>query len=111
VTRAGRAAPEANEAAADTHSSRWTPRRRTRRRERKLRGLDRKGDIARFGGFKERHDGRLGETRLVNGEVEPELEIAAGQVERWRILNASSSRYVLLSIGGRSFTILGTDGA
>jgi FtsP/CotA-like multicopper oxidase with cupredoxin domain len=72
--------------------------------------LDREGDIARFGGFKERHDGRLGETRLVNGEVEPELEIAAGQVERWRILNASSSRYVLLSIGGRSFTILGTDG-
>jgi FtsP/CotA-like multicopper oxidase with cupredoxin domain len=72
--------------------------------------LDRKDDIAPFGGFKERHDGRLGETRLVNGAVEPELEIAAGQVEGWRILNASSSRYVLLSIGGRSFTILGTDG-
>lgn len=72
--------------------------------------LDRKGDIARFGGFKERHDGRLGDTRLVNGEAEPELEIAAGQVERWRIVNASSSRYVLLSIGSRPFTILGTDG-
>lgn len=72
--------------------------------------LDRKGDIARFGGSKERHDGRLGDTRLVNGEAEPELEIAAGQVERWRILNASSSRYVLLSIGSRPFTILGTDG-
>jgi FtsP/CotA-like multicopper oxidase with cupredoxin domain len=72
--------------------------------------LDRKGNIARFGGWRERHDGRLGETRLVNGEAEPELEIAAGQVERWRVVNASSSRYVLLSVGGRPFTILGTDG-
>jgi FtsP/CotA-like multicopper oxidase with cupredoxin domain len=72
--------------------------------------LDRKGNIARFGGFKERHDGRMGDTRLVNGEAEPEFEIAAGQVERWRIVNASSSRYVLLSIGSRPFTILGTDG-
>jgi FtsP/CotA-like multicopper oxidase with cupredoxin domain len=72
--------------------------------------LDRKGDIARFGGFTERHEGRRGDTRLVNGQAEPELEIAAGQVERWRILNASSSRYVLLSIGSRPFTILGTGG-
>jgi FtsP/CotA-like multicopper oxidase with cupredoxin domain len=72
--------------------------------------LDRKGDIARFGGFKERHDGRLGDTRLVNGEVASEFEIAAGQTERWRIVNASSSRYVLLSIGSRPFTILATDG-
>jgi FtsP/CotA-like multicopper oxidase with cupredoxin domain len=72
--------------------------------------LDRTGNIARFGGFKQRHEGRLGDTRLVNGEAEPELEIAAGQVERWRIVNASSSRYVLLSPGSRPFTILATDG-
>jgi FtsP/CotA-like multicopper oxidase with cupredoxin domain len=45
----------------------------------------------------------------VNGGAEPEFEIAAGQVERWRIVNASSSRFVLLSIGSRPFTILGTD--
>jgi FtsP/CotA-like multicopper oxidase with cupredoxin domain len=72
--------------------------------------LDRKGNLADFGGWMERHDGRRGQTRLVNGEAEAELQIAAGQVERWRILNASSARYVLLSIGGRPFTILGTDG-
>src|SRR5919197_2151197 len=72
--------------------------------------LDRKGDIADFGGFRERHDGRRGETRLVNGEAETQLEVAAGQVERWRIINASSARYVLLSIGDQPFTILGTDG-
>ena len=72
--------------------------------------LDRKGQIARFGGWKERREGRLGETHLVNGKEEPELEMAAGQLERWRIVNASSSRYVLLSVGDRPFAILGTDG-
>jgi FtsP/CotA-like multicopper oxidase with cupredoxin domain len=46
----------------------------------------------------------------VNGRKEPELTIAAGQVERWRIVNAASARYVRLSIGRRPFTILGTDG-
>jgi FtsP/CotA-like multicopper oxidase with cupredoxin domain len=72
--------------------------------------LDRQGNLASFGGWKQRHEGRLGEVRLVNGSAEPELIMAAGQVERWRIVNASSSRYVRLSIGGRPFTILGTDG-
>jgi FtsP/CotA-like multicopper oxidase with cupredoxin domain len=36
--------------------------------------------------------------------------MAGGQVERWRFVNASSARYVRLSIGGRPFRILGTDG-
>lgn len=72
--------------------------------------LDRKGRLARFGGLKERHDGREGDVRLVNGVAEPVLTIAAGQVERWRIVNASSARYVRLSIGGRPFRILGSDG-
>jgi FtsP/CotA-like multicopper oxidase with cupredoxin domain len=72
--------------------------------------LDRKGRIAKFGGLVQRHDGREGDTRLVNGKAEPELEIAAGQIERWRIVNASSARYVRLSIGGKPFRILGSDG-
>lgn len=72
--------------------------------------LDRKGQIKPLGGLIERHDGRQGGTRLVNGKSEPELTVAAGQVERWRIINAASARYVRLSIGGRPFTILGTDG-
>jgi FtsP/CotA-like multicopper oxidase with cupredoxin domain len=50
------------------------------------------------------------ETRLVNGQREPDLAIAAGQVERWRIVNASSARYVRLSIGRKPFTVIGTDG-
>jgi len=72
--------------------------------------LDRRGRLARFGGLKQRHDGREGDVRLVNGQAEPELSMAAGQVERWRIINASSARYVRLSIGGRPFRIIGTDG-
>jgi FtsP/CotA-like multicopper oxidase with cupredoxin domain len=72
--------------------------------------LDREGQIKPAGGLKERHDGRQGDTRLVNGKQEPELAIAAGQIERWRIVNAASARYVRLSIGGRPFSILGTDG-
>jgi len=72
--------------------------------------LDRKGQIKPPGWWIEQHNGREGSTRLVNGRKEPELTIAAGQVERWRIVNAASARYLRLSIGGRPFTILGTDG-
>jgi FtsP/CotA-like multicopper oxidase with cupredoxin domain len=72
--------------------------------------LDREGQIAPLGGLIEHHDGRQGKTLLVNGRAESELAIAAGQVERWRIVNAASARYVRLSIGGREFTLLGTDG-
>ena len=72
--------------------------------------LDEEGQIEPPGGWKERHDGRQGDIRLVNGRQEPELTMAAGVVERWRIVNASSARYVRLSIGDRPFRILGTDG-
>jgi FtsP/CotA-like multicopper oxidase with cupredoxin domain len=72
--------------------------------------LDRKGRIAKFGGFVQWHDGREGDARLVNGRIEPTLTIAAGQTERWRVINAASARYVRLSIGGAQFRILGTDG-
>ena len=72
--------------------------------------LDRKGEIKPPGWWFEQHDGRQGSTRLINGRQEPELTIAAGQVERWRIVNASSARYVRLSIGGKPFTLIGTDG-
>ena len=72
--------------------------------------LDRHGQIKPPGWWIEHHDGRQGGIRLVNGKKEPELTIAAGQIERWRIVNASSARYIRLSIGGRPFTIIGTDG-
>ncbi len=72
--------------------------------------VDKTGQIAKFGGLMDRHNGREGNVRLINGTSEPELTIAAGQIERWRIVNASSARYVRLSLGGKSFQIIGTDG-
>jgi FtsP/CotA-like multicopper oxidase with cupredoxin domain len=72
--------------------------------------LNRRGELAPFGGLRQRHDGRRGDQLLVNGEVDPTLVMSAGQVERWRIINASSSRYARLSLGGRRFLIIGTDG-
>jgi FtsP/CotA-like multicopper oxidase with cupredoxin domain len=72
--------------------------------------LDRNGQIKPPGWWLESHNGREGSTRLVNGMQEPELTIAAGQVERWRLVNAASARYIRLSIDGRPFQLLGTDG-
>jgi FtsP/CotA-like multicopper oxidase with cupredoxin domain len=72
--------------------------------------LDENGQIAPSTGWVENHDGREGTVVLLNGRNLPQLEMSAGQVERWRIVNASSARYVRLSLGGRPFQILGTDG-
>jgi FtsP/CotA-like multicopper oxidase with cupredoxin domain len=72
--------------------------------------LDSKGDIKPIGGFIENHDGRQGDTLLVNGRSGGSLVMAAGQIESWRIVNASSARYIRLSLGSRPFTLLGTDG-
>src|SRR5207247_8689468 len=72
--------------------------------------LDADGNLSPFGDSHEHHAGREGEIRLVNGRQEPELEIAGGQVERWRIVNAANTMYVRLSISGRPFSIIGTDG-
>jgi FtsP/CotA-like multicopper oxidase with cupredoxin domain len=72
--------------------------------------LDSAGEIAPFGDPHELHEGRDGEVRLVNGRQEPDLELAGGQIERWRIVNAANTRFIRLSIGARPFLILATDG-
>jgi len=58
----------------------------------------------------ERHDGREGETLLINGKENPVFNIAGGQIERWRFINASSARYFYLYTGGKQFKIIGSDG-
>lgn len=72
--------------------------------------LDRSGAIAAPGGLMEKHNGRMGNVRLLNGRVNPTIDIAAGQVERWRLVNVSSARYVNFSLSGLSFQIVGSDG-
>lgn len=58
----------------------------------------------------ESHMGREGNTMLLNGREAPVVDVAARQIERWRFINASSARYVLLSLGGKPFQMIGTDG-
>lgn len=68
----------------------------------------RKGNA--FSRWFQRHDGREGETLLINGKENSVFEMNAGQIERWRIINASSAKYFYLSLGGKPFKIIGTDG-
>lgn len=58
----------------------------------------------------ERHDGRQGDTLLINGKVDSLINLHAAQIERWRFINASSARYFKLHLGGNEFKIIGTDG-
>jgi len=58
----------------------------------------------------ERHDGRQGNTILINGKENTVITVNAGQTERWRFINASSARYIRLYFGGKTFKIIGTDG-
>jgi FtsP/CotA-like multicopper oxidase with cupredoxin domain len=58
----------------------------------------------------ERHDGREGNTLLINGRENFETTVNAGQTERWRFINSSSARYFRLNLGGKKFRIIATDG-
>lgn len=60
--------------------------------------------------LRERHDGREGSTLLINGKENSVINMHAGQIERWRIINSSSARYFLLNLQGKSFQLIGTDG-
>ena len=53
--------------------------------------------------------GREGELVLVNGHAEPDLEARAGQRERWRVVNACTSRYLALRLSGQRARVVGRD--
>jgi len=54
--------------------------------------------------------GREGNYVLVNGLHQPVVTMDPGQSQRWRILNATSARYLRLALTGHTFTLIGTDG-
>jgi len=54
--------------------------------------------------------GLEGNTIMVNGQVNPRLSLKAGQVQRWRILNASNARCYRLALDGHPLHLIGTDG-
>ena len=43
-------------------------------------------------------------------DVHPALSIRPGQVQRWRIVNASTARFYELSLAGHALHVVGTDG-
>jgi FtsP/CotA-like multicopper oxidase with cupredoxin domain len=55
-------------------------------------------------------NGMEGNIIMVNGQVNPVLTIKPGQVQRWRILNASNARFYKISLEGHSLNVIGTDG-
>jgi FtsP/CotA-like multicopper oxidase with cupredoxin domain len=55
-------------------------------------------------------NGREGDIVFVNGQVLPTIKIRSGEVQRWRIVNASASRIYRLSIPGQKFVHVGSDG-
>jgi FtsP/CotA-like multicopper oxidase with cupredoxin domain len=55
-------------------------------------------------------NGREGNVLFVNGEVRPTISITSGEVQRWRIINASAARVYRLAIPGLMFQHVGSDG-
>jgi suppressor of ftsI len=50
------------------------------------------------------------EIMTVNGSVRPQIEIAPGERQFWRIANASADRYLDLQLQGETFEIVAMDG-
>ena len=55
-------------------------------------------------------NGREGDTFFISGKRMPAIDIKPGEVQRWRIINASASRIYKLALGGQSFQQIGSDG-
>ena len=58
----------------------------------------------------DRENGREGDIVFVNGEVMPTLTIRSGEVQRWRVINASAARVYRLALPGHRFLHVGSDG-
>jgi FtsP/CotA-like multicopper oxidase with cupredoxin domain len=70
-------------------------------------------DFAEPGSLQDRIDfenGREGDVIFVNGQVLPSLMIRSGEVQRWRVINASGGRVYRLALEGHSLLHVGSDG-
>jgi bilirubin oxidase len=61
-------------------------------------------------GIVDEENGREGPVIFVNGQIMPTIKIRRGEVQRWRIVNASAARIYRLALQGQTFTQVGTDG-
>lgn len=57
----------------------------------------------------DRMRGREGSTVLLNGQLDATMTAHPGDRERWRIVNACTSRYLDLRLDGQSMRLLGND--
>ncbi len=76
-------------------------------------GADGTVAFARRGSVQEDVDmenGREGDVLFVNGQVRPTIPIRAGELQRWRIVNASAARVYRLALAGQSLVQVATDG-
>lgn len=55
-------------------------------------------------------NGREGDVLFVNEEISPTWSIRSGEVQRWRVVNASGARIYRLAMKGHTFTHIGSDG-
>lgn len=55
-------------------------------------------------------NGREGGVLFVNGQVMPTIDIRTGEIQRWRIVNASAARVYRLALAGHTMTHVGSDG-
>ena len=56
-----------------------------------------------------RMQGREGDLVLLNGQTQPVMDSRPGERERWRIINACTSRYLRLRVDGQQLDLLGID--
>lgn len=61
-------------------------------------------------GAADMENGREGNVLFVNGQVMPTVPIRSGEVQRWRIVNASAARVYRLAIPGQVLLHVGSDG-
>jgi bilirubin oxidase len=61
-------------------------------------------------GIVDENNGREGNVIFVNGQIMPTITIRPGEVQRWRVVNASASRIYRLALQGHSLLQVGTDG-
>lgn len=61
-------------------------------------------------GIADFENGREGDVLFVNGQVMPTIPIRPGEIQRWRVVNASAARVYRLSIPGQELLYVGSDG-
>ena len=61
------------------------------------------------GGIDE-ENGREGPILFVNGQVMPTMSIRSGEIQRWRVVNASAGRIYRIALPGHTFVQVGSDG-